>query len=93
MLGKSLSIFLNAGLRIFLQYHQASLRPLGLMLLPQVSGAVLLKKATFSFLRPMEHLEHMTLCSEYTYKDQFVNFALLGEGKCYVAIFKVHSGL
>ncbi|XP_030768263.1 nuclear pore complex protein Nup160 homolog isoform X2 [Sitophilus oryzae] len=62
-----------------LQYHQTSLRPLGLMVIPQSSGAVLLKKATFSFLRPTEPLEHMILCSDYMYKDQFINFALLAE--------------
>lgn len=62
-----------------IQYHQASLRPLGLMLLAQSSGAVLLKTATFSFLRPMEPLEHMILCSDYMYRDQFINFSLLGE--------------
>ncbi|XP_076265249.1 nuclear pore complex protein Nup160 [Rhynchophorus ferrugineus] len=62
-----------------LQYYQASLRPLGLMILPQNSGAILLKKATFAFLRPTEPLEHMALCCDYMYKDQFINFALLAD--------------
>lgn len=51
------------------------------MLLPSVSGAVFLKKSTFSFLRPLDPLEHMTLSSEYADKDQFINFALFSEGK------------
>ncbi|CAH1156010.1 unnamed protein product [Phaedon cochleariae] len=61
------------------QYHIASLKPLGLMLLPSVSGAVFLKKSAFSFLRPLDPLEHMTLCSDSTYSDQFVNFSMLAE--------------
>ncbi|KAJ8920022.1 hypothetical protein NQ315_011672 [Exocentrus adspersus] len=61
------------------QYHIASLKPLGLMLLPSVSGAVFLKKSTFSFLRPLDPLEHMMLCSNYMYKDQFINFSMLAE--------------
>ncbi|KAH1005345.1 hypothetical protein HUJ04_006346 [Dendroctonus ponderosae] len=60
-----------------IQYHRASLRPLGFMLLPQNSGAILLKKGTFSFLRPMEPLEHMALCSNFFYKSQFINFDVL----------------
>ncbi|XP_066259653.1 nuclear pore complex protein Nup160 homolog [Euwallacea similis] len=63
-----------------IQYHKASLRPLGFVALPQNSGAILLKKATCSFIRPMEPLEHMAL-SEFIYKDQFINFALLEEGQ------------
>ncbi|CAH0554990.1 unnamed protein product [Brassicogethes aeneus] len=61
------------------QYHVAGLKPLGLLLLPAVSGAVFLKKSTFSFLRPLEPLEHMTLCGDYMYKDQFVEYPLLGD--------------
>ncbi|CAH1112722.1 unnamed protein product [Psylliodes chrysocephalus] len=61
------------------QYHIASLKPLGLMLLPSVSGAVFLKKSAFSFLRPLDGLEHMTLCNEELYRDQFVNFSMLSE--------------
>ncbi|XP_060528379.1 nuclear pore complex protein Nup160 homolog isoform X2 [Cylas formicarius] len=61
------------------QYHQESFRPLGLMLLPQVSGAVLLKKSTIAFLRPVEPLEHMMLSGDLSYRDQFVNFSMLGE--------------
>lgn len=48
------------------------LRPLGILLLPSVSGAVLLKKNMYSFLRPMDTLEHLMLCSEYVTRDQFV---------------------
>ncbi|XP_074031669.1 nuclear pore complex protein Nup160 isoform X2 [Leptinotarsa decemlineata] len=61
------------------QYQIASLKPLGLMLLPSVSGAVFLKKSSFSFLRPLDPLEHMTLCNDSTYSDQFVNFSMLAE--------------
>ncbi|CAG9772816.1 unnamed protein product [Ceutorhynchus assimilis] len=61
------------------QYYQISLKPLGLMLLPQNSAAILIRKATFSLVRPMEPLEHMFLCNDSGFKDQFINFALLGE--------------
>ncbi|XP_050293240.1 nuclear pore complex protein Nup160 homolog [Anthonomus grandis grandis] len=62
-----------------IQYHQVSLRPLGFMLLPQSCGAILLKKGTFSFLRPMESLENMALCSDFIKKNQFTNVAPLEE--------------
>lgn len=62
------------------QYHVAGMKPLGLLLLPAVSGAVFLKKSSFSFLRPLEPLEHMTLCSDNMYRDQFVEYPLLGDG-------------
>ncbi|XP_019873892.2 nuclear pore complex protein Nup160 homolog isoform X2 [Aethina tumida] len=61
------------------QYHVAGMKPLGLLLLPAVSGAVFLKKSSFSFLRPLEPLEHMTLCSDNMYRDQFVEYPLLGD--------------
>lgn len=74
------------------QYHVASLKPLGLMLLPSVSGAVFLKKSTFSFLRPLDPLEHMTLSSDYADKDQFVNFALFSEGKVFLfSVLRFHK--
>ncbi|KAK9890753.1 hypothetical protein WA026_012101 [Henosepilachna vigintioctopunctata] len=53
------------------QYHVAGLKPLGILLLPGVSGAVLLKKSTFSFLRPQDTLEYMLLCSEHMSEYQF----------------------
>nr|CAH7729258.1 unnamed protein product [Callosobruchus chinensis] len=61
------------------QYHIASLKPLGVMLLPSVLAAVFLKKSSFSFLRPVDPLEHMMLCSDDLYQDQFINFAMLSE--------------
>lgn len=63
------------------QYHIADLKPLGLLLLPSVSGAVLLKKASFSILRPMDALEHLMLCSEYSTVEQFADHPSLSEGK------------
>ncbi|XP_017773941.1 PREDICTED: nuclear pore complex protein Nup160 homolog [Nicrophorus vespilloides] len=51
------------------QYHVAGLKPLGILLLPSVCGAVLLKKSNFSFLRPLDLIEHMTLCNEYVSID------------------------
>ncbi|KAJ8959900.1 hypothetical protein NQ318_011637 [Aromia moschata] len=42
-------------------------------------GAVFLRKMSFSFLRPMDPLEHMTLCSDNMYRDQFINFSMLAE--------------
>lgn len=53
------------------QYHAAGIKPLGLLLLPSVSSAVLLKKTSYSFLRPLEALEQMMLCSDCTYFEQF----------------------
>lgn len=50
------------------------------MVLPRSSGAILLKKSTCSFIRPMEPLEHMAFCGDYIYKGQFINFSLLEEG-------------
>lgn len=46
-----------------LQYHMTRNRPVGFFLLPSVYGAVLLKKCSFSFLRPMEVLEYSMLCN------------------------------
>lgn len=53
------------------QYYITGLRPLGLLLLPSVSGAVLIKKDSFSILRPLDVIEHLALCNEYSYPDQF----------------------
>lgn len=63
------------------QYYIADLKPLGLLLLPAVSGVVLLKKAAYSFLRPLDAVEHLMLCSEFSSKEQFLNHPLLSEGK------------
>lgn len=54
------------------QYHLAGLKPLGILLLPGVSGAVFLKKSMFSFFRPLDPIEHMLLCSEYMNEEQFL---------------------
>lgn len=54
------------------QYYAASAKPLGLLLLPSVSGMVLLKKSMYSFLRPLDVLEQMMLCSETTSIEQFL---------------------
>lgn len=54
------------------QYHVAGLRPLGLLLLPTVSGAVLLKKNMYSLLRPLDVLEHLALSSDYCSIEQFL---------------------
>lgn len=56
------------------QYHVTGLKPLGILLLPSVNGAVLLKKSAFSFLRPLDVLEHLVVCNEYVYKDQIVHY-------------------
>ncbi|KAI4461367.1 nuclear pore complex protein [Holotrichia oblita] len=60
------------------QYHVSGLRPLGVLLLPAVSGAVLLKKCTYSFLRPLDVLEHLFLCSNYLTRDHFTSHPQLG---------------
>ncbi|XP_031781402.1 nuclear pore complex protein Nup160 homolog isoform X3 [Nasonia vitripennis] len=54
-----------------LQYHINKSRPVGLVLLPDVLGVVLLKKSSFSLLRPMEVIEHMMLCNENTHFTRF----------------------
>ncbi|GLV44727.1 Nucleoporin 160kD [Carabus blaptoides fortunei] len=52
-------------------YNAAGIKPLGLLLLPAVSGVVLLKKSMYSSLRPLDALEQMMLCSECTTVEQF----------------------
>lgn len=64
------------------QYYIADLKPLGLLLLPSVAGVVLLKKAAYSFLRPLDTVEHLMLCSEFASKEQFLNHPVIAEGKC-----------
>ncbi|RZC33085.1 nuclear pore complex protein Nup160 -like, partial [Asbolus verrucosus] len=61
------------------QYHVAGLKPLGLLLLPNSSGAVLLKKSMISFLRPLDIFEHFIYESDYMFKDQFTKYFLLTE--------------
>lgn len=63
-----------------IQYHVADLKPLGLLVLPSVAGAILLKKAAYSFLRPLDATEHLMLCSEFSSREQFLNHPLLSEG-------------
>lgn len=54
-----------------LQYHLNGSRPVGLLLLPNVHGTIVLKKSSFSLLRPMEALEHLMLCNDKSYSAQF----------------------
>lgn len=61
------------------QYYIADLKPLGLLLLPAVSGVVLLKKSAYSFLRPLDAVEHLMLCSEYSTKEQLLNLPVISE--------------
>lgn len=55
-----------------IQYHAAGLRPLGILLLPSSSGVVLLKRRMYSILRPLDLLEHLTLCSNYISMEQLI---------------------
>lgn len=71
------------------QYHIAGLKPLGLLLLPSDSGAVFLKKTSFSILRPLEPLEYMFLCSEQIYEDQLMNFPLLNDSNTINDVIKL----
>ncbi|XP_022905074.1 nuclear pore complex protein Nup160 homolog [Onthophagus taurus] len=61
-----------------IQYHVTGLRPLGILLLPSVSGAILLKKSTYSFLRPLDTLEHLYLCNDYITRNELVLHPQLG---------------
>ncbi|XP_017877657.1 nuclear pore complex protein Nup160 homolog [Ceratina calcarata] len=54
-----------------IQYHANSTRPVGILLLPSVYGVVLLKKSSFSLLRPMEALEYLMFCNERSYTSRF----------------------
>jgi nuclear pore complex protein Nup160 len=62
-----------------LQYHSNGSRPVGLLLLPNVCGIILLKKSSFSLLRPMESLEHMILCNEKSYVSRFKTTPILSQ--------------
>ncbi|EGI69420.1 Nuclear pore complex protein Nup160-like protein [Acromyrmex echinatior] len=61
------------------QYHANGTRPVGLLLLPSVYGVVLLKKSSFSFLRPMEALEHLVLCNNKSYISRFKTTPILSQ--------------
>ncbi|XP_066602662.1 nuclear pore complex protein Nup160 homolog [Prorops nasuta] len=62
-----------------IQYHANGARPVGLLLLPSVYGAVLLKKSSFSILRPMEALEHLMLCNDKSYISRFKTTPVLSQ--------------
>lgn len=59
------------------QYHANGTRPVGVLLLPNVYGVILLKKSSFSILRPMEALEHLVLCNEKSYSSRFKTTPIL----------------
>ncbi|XP_012217112.2 nuclear pore complex protein Nup160 homolog [Linepithema humile] len=61
------------------QYHANGTRPVGLLLLPSVYGVVLLKKSSFSLLRPMEALEHLMLCNDKSYTSRFKTTPVLSQ--------------
>ncbi|KAF7387510.1 hypothetical protein HZH68_013187 [Vespula germanica] len=62
-----------------IQYHANGTRPVGLLLLPNVFGVVLLKKSSFSLLRPMEALEHLMLCNDKSYTSRFKTTPVLSQ--------------
>ncbi|XP_034185245.1 nuclear pore complex protein Nup160 [Osmia lignaria lignaria] len=62
-----------------IQYHANSTRPVGLLLLPNVYGVILLKKSSFSLLRPMEALEYLMFCNEKSYTSRFKTTPVLSQ--------------
>ncbi|KAK0176406.1 hypothetical protein PV328_000545 [Microctonus aethiopoides] len=62
-----------------IQYHINGSRPVGLLLLPNVYGVALLKKSSFSLLRPMEALEHLMLSNEKCYASRFKTTPILSQ--------------
>ncbi|XP_076180163.1 nuclear pore complex protein Nup160 [Ptiloglossa arizonensis] len=62
-----------------IQYHANGTRPVGLLLLPSVYGVVLLKKLSFSLLRPMEALEYLMFCNEKSYISRFKTTPILSQ--------------
>ncbi|XP_015601122.1 nuclear pore complex protein Nup160 homolog [Cephus cinctus] len=64
-----------------IQYHANGTKPVGLLLLPGVYGAVLLKKSSFSLLRPMEALEHLMLCNDNAYVSRFKTTPVLSQNE------------
>lgn len=61
------------------QYHVNGSRPVGLLLLQNVYGVALLKKSSFSLLRPMEALEHLMLSNERSYVSRFKTTPVLSQ--------------
>lgn len=55
-----------------IQYYVTGLRPLGVLLLPSVSGIVLLKRKMYSFLRPLDFVEHLILCTDYISNNHLI---------------------
>ena len=53
------------------QYLIAASKPIGIFLLPSVSGALLIKKSSISFLRPIDQIEYMVLSSNMLQPDHF----------------------
>ena len=62
-----------------IQYHANGTRPVGLLLLPALYGVALLKKSSFSLLRPMEALEHLMLSNEESYASRFKTTPVLSQ--------------
>lgn len=62
-----------------IQYHANGTKPVGLLLLPNVYGVVLLKKSAFSLLRPLEALEHLMLCNDKSYVQRFKTTPVLSQ--------------
>lgn len=62
-----------------IQYHVNGSRPVGLLLLTNVYGIALLKKSSFSLLRPMEALEHLMLSNEKCYASRFKTTPILSQ--------------
>lgn len=62
-----------------IQYHVNGSRPVGLLLLPSAYGVALLKKSSFSLLRPMEALEYLMLSNEQCYANRFKTTPILSQ--------------
>ncbi|KAF7993721.1 hypothetical protein HCN44_010316 [Aphidius gifuensis] len=62
-----------------IQYHINGNKPVGLLLLPNAYGVALLKKSSFSLLRPMEALEHLMLSNEQCYSYHFKTTPILSQ--------------
>ncbi|XP_076303351.1 nuclear pore complex protein Nup160 [Lasioglossum baleicum] len=61
------------------QYHANSARPVGLLLLPDVYGIVLLKKSSFSLLRPTGALEYLMFWNENCCVSRFKTTPVLSQ--------------
>lgn len=62
-----------------IQYHINGNKPVGLLLLPNAYGVALLKKSSFSLLRPMEALEYLMLSNEQCYSYNFKTTPILSQ--------------